>query len=76
MSLEHFSTSRSFRIHTLKTVLRPVDTGRMSTPEVVALCESAVPDCMIDEIVQALQEVAEEHQLEADQLMSRGDGKP
>ena len=68
MSVEQFPTSAAFRLKTLKAALRPVDTGSMSTPEVVALCEAAQPDCTVDEIIQALQEVGEEHQREAELL--------
>ena len=45
-----------------------------------AACEEALPDCTVEEIIQALKEVAEEHHQEADQLRrlkaGRGRAKP
>ena len=80
MSVEQFPTSAAYRLDTLRATLRPVDTGGMSTPEVVALCEAELADCTIDEIIQALQQVAEEHHQEAEQLRQlkarRGEGEP
>ena len=80
MTVEQFPTSAAFRLEILKAAIRPVDTGVMSTPEVVALCEAAQPDCTVDEIIQALQEVGEEHQREAERLRglkaTRGEVQP
>ena len=80
MSVEQFPTRSAFRFEILKAALRPADTNRMSTPEVAALCEGALPDCTVDEIIQALKEVAEEHEQEADRLQrlkaSRGEAGP
>ncbi len=68
MSIKQFPPRGAFRLETLKSTLRPVDTGTLSTPEVAALCEAALPDCTVEEIIQALREVAEEHRREAEQL--------
>ena len=62
---------RAFRLDTLKAALRPADTTAMSTPEVVELCEAALPDSTFAEIIQALKEVAEEHRQEAEQLSAQ-----
>ena len=68
MSVKQFPSRGAFRLETLKNTIRPVNTGTMTTPEVAALCEAALPDCTIEEIFQALREVAEEHHREAEQL--------
>jgi len=64
MTIEKFPL-RPLRLRVLKAVLRPADTSTMTTPQVVALCEKAVPDCTIDEIIAALRQVAAEQMQEA-----------
>ena len=71
MSVKQFPPRGAFRLETLKSALRPAETETMTTPEVAALCEAALPDCTADEIIQALREVAEEHQQEAEPSASR-----
>src|SRR5919106_2048014 len=49
------------RMGALRAVLRPLDTGNMAIHELVTACENAVPEATIDEIADALRQVAAEH---------------
>jgi hypothetical protein len=59
------------RMDALRAVLRPLDTGNMAIHELVAACENAVPEATIDEIADALRQVAAEHIAAAAQQQSR-----
>ena len=71
---------RAVRMDALRAVLRPLDTGNMGIRELVTACENAVPDATIDEIVDALRQVAAEHMVEAErseaELRRRGGDNP
>ena len=68
MTVENFPMRGPIRFDALKAALRPVDTSTMNTAEVVMLCETAVPGCTVEEIIQALRQVAAEHMQEAEEL--------
>ena len=59
----------------LKDVLRPADTTTMTTPEVAELCEAALPDCTLPEIIDALQAVMTEHFEHAEALRRYAESK-
>ncbi len=65
MTITEFPKSAAARLEILKAILRHADTGTMTTPEVVQVCESALSDCTVDEIITALRLVADEHIAEA-----------
>jgi hypothetical protein len=54
------------RMDALRAALRPLDTGNMAIHELVTVCEDAVPEATIDEIADALRQVAAEHIVEAE----------
>lgn len=68
MTVTNFPTCGPKRINVLRAALRSVDTSTMTTPEVVDLCEATLPSCTVEEIITALDMVANEHMDEADQL--------
>jgi hypothetical protein len=53
--------NRAARLYALRSVLRPLDTGNLDIHELVTACENAVPDATVDEIADALRQVADEH---------------
>ena len=58
------------RIEHLAAALRGANIDTMTTPDVIALCERALPDCTADEIYTALRSVAEETFEHADELVT------
>ena len=53
---------------TLMTVLRQLDTPKMTTPEVVDAIRAQVPDATLPEMVAALEQSAAENRKEAEEL--------
>jgi hypothetical protein len=51
---------RAARMNALRRVLRPLDMGNLDIHELVTACENAVPDATVDEIADALRQVADE----------------
>jgi hypothetical protein len=47
-------------MNALRRVLRPLDMGNLDIHELVTACENAVPDATVDEIADALRQVADE----------------
>ena len=56
MNITRFPPRGPKRLETLKTELRSLDVTTMSTPEVVEACQEVLPDCTVEEIIQALKE--------------------
>jgi len=57
---------QAVRMQMLRAVLLPLDTGNMAIATLVTACENAVPDATIEEIADALQQVAAEHMADAE----------
>jgi hypothetical protein len=57
---------QAVRMQMLRAVLLPLDTGNMAIAALVTACENAVPDATIEEIADALQQVAAEHMADAE----------
>ena len=63
----HPLRGQATRLAALRDVLRPLDTSTMDTVILVRVCEDAVPDATVEDIITALRHTAAEHIAEADQ---------